>query len=120
MKTLKRKTKKLSNKLVLIISCLTLGILLCSCDPTDILKLDNNCENNWTTEIQDELNAYSNALTAYSTDPTSTNCNEVKKAGNNYIDALKGVEKCVPTLSKSDWKKALDESRSEINGIDCN
>ena len=35
------------------------------------------------------------------------------------IDALKGVEKCVPTLNKSDWKKALDDSRAQINDLNC-
>ncbi|MBJ2173978.1 hypothetical protein JBL43_07000 [Aureibaculum sp. A20] len=113
------KNLKKINKLLLITGILTLGFLISSCDPTDVLKLDNNCENNWTTEVQDELTAYGNAISAYSTDPTPENCNDLKKAGNNYIDALKDVEKCVPTLNQADWKKALEESKAQINETSC-
>lgn len=114
----KLKIKKLSNKLILIVTCLTLGIILSSCDPTDALKLNNNCEKSWTKMIENEFNAYSNALNAYGADPSTENCNNVKKTGNDYIDALKDVEKCV-ALNKEQWKKDLEEGRKQLNNLNC-
>lgn len=118
MKTLKIITNLLIKKSILAASILLVAILI-SCDPTDALKLDNSCGDNWSKEVQDEVNAYNKALNAYGADPTTQNCNEVKKTGNKYIDALKGVEKCVPTVSKKDWEKALEESRKQLNELSC-
>ncbi len=113
------KSQNRISKLLLLTCSLILAFLIGSCDPTDVLKLDNSCDNNWAKEVQNELNAYSDALNAWAADATTGNCNAVKKTGNAYIDALKKVEKCVPALSKTDWKKALEESRTQINENNC-
>ncbi|WP_123897351.1 hypothetical protein [Aureibaculum marinum] len=110
---------KLSNKLMLIGIYLVIGFTLSNCNPTDNLKPDNNCDGHWSTEVQESANDYNNALSNYGTDPTSENCNAIKKTGNTYIDALKKVEPCVTTVSKADWEKALEDTRVEINKLNC-
>lgn len=118
-KPIERKVFKTFHKFLWATAFLTLGFLISSCNPADALKPNNRCNEAWTKQVQKEINDYSAALTAYGNDPSTANCNEVKKTGNKYIDALKDVEKCVYGTSRADWDKAIEDSREQLNDLDC-
>jgi hypothetical protein len=73
----------------------------------------------WGLEIQDELNSLSAASAAYSQNPTPENCESYRKAYRDYIDALKGFDKCVEPGERDSWRDALDEAEAEADNIQC-
>lgn len=74
----------------------------------------------WSFAIQDELNNLSAATTAYAQNETTENCLAYKKAYSDYIDALKGWERCLLNdHDRSDWQNALNEAEQEVNNIEC-
>jgi hypothetical protein len=79
------------------------------------------CSTNWTTTIQSELNAVSNAAAAYGTNPTTTTCNTLKAAYNNYINALEPFSNCTlwTASTKTQWQNMIDEARAELPTL-CN
>jgi beta-mannanase len=77
------------------------------------------CSTDWAIELQDELAAVSDALTAYYMDPTDANCNALKAAYQDYIDAMRPYGNC-ETLTgqdREDWQAALDEAEASIDTI---
>jgi hypothetical protein len=52
-------------------------------------------------------------------DPSDANCNALKAAYQDYIDALRPYGNC-PTLtgqSRTDWQNALNEAEADIDTI---
>jgi len=74
----------------------------------------------WVEAISNESTAYGNAIAAYDDDPTDANCSTLKTAGKNYLDALRGVAKCVPTVSQAQYDKAINEAKADIDENGCN
>jgi hypothetical protein len=74
-----------------------IGIIGCS-KSDDTIDTNANCIN-WSDQFLTQANAYSEASTAYTNDPTLANCQNYKAAGLNYIAALEGVIDCVPTAN---------------------
>jgi hypothetical protein len=104
--------KNLSFPLMIVIFCF---MVLFSC------KKDNPalCSTAWATELQNELTAISTAISVYSMDPSDANCNALKAAYQDYIDALRPYGNC-PTLtgqSRTDWQNALNEAEADIDTI---
>ncbi|MDT7829094.1 hypothetical protein RQM65_10500 [Pricia sp. S334] len=90
------------------------------CSEDDPLNPAGNCfDGNWAQEYSGELERYSNAATAYSQDPTESNCNDYKNAAKAYLDALESVYKCVPTASRSEIKQSIDEAKADIDREGC-
>lgn len=73
------------------------------------------CTENWAEFYMDELQAFSDAAVAYSTDPTTQNCNSYIAAGNDYLDALEAVYDCVPTASRAQIAQAIEEAREDVS-----
>jgi hypothetical protein len=70
--------------------------------------------------IQEELNTLSTASTAYYQNPTPANCEAYKKAYVDYIDAIRGWEKCLSnTAERNSWQQSLDEAEQEANDLQC-
>jgi hypothetical protein len=102
--------KKASFPLMAVIFCV---MVLFSC------KKDVACSTAWASELQNELTAISTAITVYSMDPSDANCNALKAAYQDYIDALRPYGNC-PTLtgqSRTDWQNALNEAEESIDTI---
>ncbi len=79
------------------------------------------CSAAWASDLQNEVQALTNALQAYSLDPTQENCLAYKAAYQAYIDALEPYGNCA-TLTGADrdaWQEALNEAQQDINDIDC-
>lgn len=92
----------------------TLSLLvLFSCKKNDPLA----CSVAWATELSDEITAISLASSAYFLNQTTENCNALKAAYQDYIDALKPYGDC-PQLTgqdRTEWQNALDQAEDDID-----
>lgn len=61
----------------------------------------------------------SEAATAYSTDPTATNCNAYKTAAQNYLDEVRRFEDCATLNTRQDFRDALREAEESVDMIQC-
>jgi hypothetical protein len=77
------------------------------------------CSTAWATELQNELTAISTAFTVYSMDPSQENCNALKSAYQDYIDAMRPYGDCetLTGQSRTDWQNALDDAEESIDAI---
>ena len=100
---------------------LVFGVVLLSLGSVSCKTSGVNCGSaGWGLAIQDEINNLSTTATAYSTNPTTENCQAYRQAYIDYIDALKGWEKCLSNaVDRADWQQALDDAEQEANNIQC-
>ncbi len=92
--------------------------LFSTCNKDD----DNgNCSTNfnYTTEVQAEATAFSNAAGVYSSNPTTENCQAYIAAGQVYIDALDDINVCVPTANQAAYQQSIDAARASLNATQC-
>ncbi|HLN20969.1 MAG TPA: hypothetical protein VK213_07755 [Bacteroidales bacterium] len=70
----------------------------------------------WTTQINDELTVVMNTAVAYSSNPTTANCNAYKTAMQGYINALKPFENCTlwTAQDKTAFRNALQEAEQDL------
>lgn len=74
------------------------------------------CNTAWTTQIQSQVTAFTNAATVYAADPTPANCTTYKAAYNNYIKALEPFSNCTAWTAqeKSDFDTALAQAKAGV------
>ncbi len=93
--------------------------LLPSCNNNDgeVSPLACGANFNYLNSVEGELNAVNNAITLYASDPSTGNCDNLKQAYRNYINALKDVEECVPAADREAWRQALDDAEDNVDNI---
>ena len=102
---------------VLPIACFAVFMVFTACSTDDIL---GGCGNlNWIQEVEKELNTWVNASNTYSNDPTTANCNNYKSAGNDYLNSLEKIKKCVPGTSKKEFDQAIQEAKTSLDQSNC-
>lgn len=103
--------KVLSNHLI-IIFCFTLFITSCSKDGDGVVP----CSAAWSTELNTEFTAITTAATTYAMDDSEANCNALKAAYQDYINAMKPYGNCATLTgqSRADWQKAIDEAEADV------
>ncbi len=109
--------KVLSSHLIFIF-CITLFVTSCSKDGGD---KGANCSTLWAADLQPEFDVITSASTAYSLDPSAENCNVLKAAYQDWINALKPYGDCA-TLTGQDrveWQQAVDEAEAQVATL-CN
>ena len=76
------------------------------------------CTAVFATTFNAEINAISAASQAYFADQTTENCNALKDAYNDYLDALEDWEDCANFYDQFDeWQTALNEARDSVEDI---
>ena len=96
------------------------GLLLIGLSTTSCRKSSAKCGTlGWSLDLQNEITNLSNASSAYSLNPTTENCKAYKEAYSDYIDALRGYEKCVSAAERAGWQQSLDEAEADVNNIQC-
>ncbi len=80
-----------------------------------------DCANaaSYYNEVLSELNEFNAAIITFSTDPSESNCNALKDAGNDYIDALDPWGVCLEGQDYDDWDAAKAEAQQAIDDITC-
>jgi hypothetical protein len=104
--------KNVPSRLALVMFAL---MVLFSCKKESVTP----CSVSWATELQSELTAVSTAIGIYSGDPSVANCNALKAAYQDYIDALKPYGNCstLTGASRIEWQNTINEAESEIDSI---
>ncbi len=104
----------MKNILLFIIVFCSLGLLSCSkkSDPV-------TCSIAWSTELQDEVNAISNAATDYANDQSIANCNAYKAAFQAYINALKPYRNCAALTGQNrfEFEAALSNAEESLDTL---
>jgi hypothetical protein len=108
--------KKLPSHYLLIVFFVTLLISSCSKDN------DPNaapCSIGWATDLQNEITALSDAMVAFSLDESAENCNALKAAYRDYIDALRPYGDCATLTGsqRAEWQDALNEAEADLAGV---
>jgi len=69
--------------------------------------------------LQNEISAVGTAASIYSMDPSDANCNMLKAAYQDYIDALKPYGNCTALsgTSRTQWQNAINEAESDLDSI---
>jgi hypothetical protein len=101
--------------LCLIIVVSFLGIGSCkkkSADP-------DRCSTAWATQLSTETSAVTAAAQTYGTNPTTENCNALKTAYQNYLNALEPFTDCASWTAqqKSDLQDAIDTAQEQVNTL---
>ena len=78
------------------------------------------CGNNFYGDLQNEFNALSTALTAYSTDQSVANCEKYKDALRDYFNAFEGLRGCYGVgTSKAEFDAAIREAQDDLDDWEC-
>lgn len=96
---------------------LLLGISFSCSNETGVAPLGCGANFNYLNAVEGELNTLNNAIVAFSADQSEANCNSLKSAYRDYIDALKSVDECVPSSERAAWRQALDEAEANVDSI---
>ena len=92
-----------------------------ACSKDNPLNPLGGCSGNasWVERVSKEANDYSNAISAYNSNPTDENCSKAKAAAKNYLDSLRDVLQCVPTANRAEINKAINEAKAEVDEEGC-
>ena len=102
---------------ILLLTVVTFSLFACK----DKDGGDAPCSVAWATELQDEVSNYTSAAIAYSSNPTTANCNAYKNALQAYLNAMEPYGNCA-TLSSTDrqsWQQAIDNAQASVDAIEC-
>jgi hypothetical protein len=92
-----------------------LGIGSCKKKTTD----PDKCGTSWATQLSAEINAVSAATQTYTSNQTTANCNALKAAYQNYLDALEPFSECTAWTAeqKNELQDAISEAEQEISTL---
>lgn len=108
-----------NNTLILFMSIFTISFFL-SCGASD--PLEDRCGANWApaTELQDEIEALTNAATVYGQNPTIENCEAYKAAYQDYLDEIKDWEDCyVYVGQQAEFNQAIADAQADLDAFEC-
>ncbi len=108
-------------KFVILLFFFSLTALTIGCGDDDGGGSNNapdGCTASFNTDLQTELTAINNATATWSNEPNEANCNALKDAYNDYLDALEEWEDCAEFYNQvTSWQEAIDATRVTINSI---
>lgn len=102
-------------------TCLLL-VVFCACNKDDDDSSNNNSctHTSYTTAYEAELNAVTNAATAYANDPSKENCEAYKAAYLAYVNGLEDWENCARLGGQhAQWELALENARNAAEDLMC-
>jgi len=104
-------------KILILVSFMG-ATLLTSCDGDDVSDaLGYDCDGNWEEAYDTYYADISAAAAAYSSNPTTENCNTYKQSVERYINAIDDLEDCYPGQYEGDWDEYIKEAREELNSL---
>ena len=99
---------------------LIVGICIMSIPFFSACGNDDPVSCNYAEEVQDELQAVTDAATAYGNDPTNpAKCNAYKVAFQDYLNALEDHDNCVRAEDQAAYDQAIDDAQASINALQC-
>jgi len=112
MKTINSSVYKVLG-LLIIVSFLGTGS--CKKKSTD----PDYCGTSWAAQVTAQSTALSTALQTYATNQTEANCNALKTAYQNYLNALEPFTDCASwtTQQSNELENAINEAQQQINTL---
>ena len=105
-------------KFSILLFMATLIIASFGCGGDDPNDPPSGCNTVFSQTFNGELDAISTAANAYGMDPSQDNCDALKDAYNDYLDALEDWEDCANFYNQFDeWQAALDSARASVENI---
>ena len=78
------------------------------------------CGSNFYGELENEITAFTDAATTYSTDPSVANCEKYKDALRDYFNAFEGLRGCYGAgASKAEFDAAIKEAQDNVDDFEC-
>ena len=104
--------KTFSTNYFISIFCL---LVLFSCKKDDPV----GCSTAWASDLQSEIAEISQATSDYVLDQSVANCDALKAAYQDYINALKPYGNCATLTgqSRTDWQNAINEAEDNIDTL---
>jgi hypothetical protein len=107
------------NSIQKLLACLLFAtvVLTYSCKNDD----DDPVGCNYATEVQDELNAVTEAATAFGNDPTNAaKCQAYKDAYQDYLNALDDHIECAALSGQqAELQAAIDDAQAALDAFQC-
>ena len=106
------------------LSCLLLlftGFLM-SCGSDDDEKIEDcsNANVTFAVTFSEELENINIASMNYANDQSTENCNALKSAYEDYLDAIEAYEDCARQAGQlAEWNQGLDDAREALDDIVC-
>ena len=77
------------------------------------------CGTAWASQVTSQTNAVSAAAQTYAANPTTANCNALKTAYQNYLNALEPFVDCASwtTQQSDELQDAIDAAQQQINTL---
>jgi len=77
------------------------------------------CGSSWASQVTTETNAVSAAAQTYAANPTTANCNALKTAYQNYLNALDPFVDCASwtTQQTTELQNAIDAAQQQVNTL---
>lgn len=96
------------------------GICIIAIPFVSSCKKDDPQTCNYATELQVESTAINNALTAYTNDPSTANCQAYKLSLQAYLNASVEFKSCVNAAGQGvEFQQYLDSLQATIDAIQC-
>ena len=105
----------MKNTFLTTVAIVALSVLIGACNSSGV-----NCNNNFALglALSDELQALSEAQTAYSQDQSPENCENYKEAYREYIQELKRYEGCAYQNGQGQqYEEDLEEAEEELDDL---
>lgn len=110
-------------KIYFFLTVLLLSLVSISCGGDDDPNDGNvNCSDSFSinSELNDEINAFAQAASAYGQDPSSENCQAYKDAANDYLKALEALEDCAREVGQLNaYNQSLANLQAAFDSLTC-
>lgn len=105
----------MSRLICLLIVVSFLGMGSCKKNAADTDK----CGTSWATQLSSQTTAISTAAQTYASNPTTPNCNALKQAYQNYLNALEPFADCTAWTQqqKTQLQNEITEAEQEISTL---
>jgi hypothetical protein len=104
------------NTKTLLFALLVCCISVISCGK----KNSVTCGTNFFADVGNEITGLSNALSVWSTDPSTANCEKYKDALRTYFNALEGLRSCYGVgTNKKEFDDAVNEAKDDLDNWVC-
>lgn len=91
--------------------------ILTSCGGDDVDCSDEAALN---ATLENGADRVTNALLAYSMDPSDANCNTLKDTYSDWIDDLSSLQDCADDVGQgAEFRSAIADARTAIDDIPC-
>jgi len=73
----------------------------------------------YNERVLESLESLQVAVTAYSNDPSTANCEAYRSAAQDYLDTIREFDTCADIISRQEYQESLAEAEMELANLQC-